>query len=111
MLEVLVHLKQNDENLPQTYKLLAIEFPTELGVRDLDPPSPFDWKTNLESTQQIGDAWLDSAETPFARVPSAIVVRTTNFLFNPRHPHAEQVKIVEVIKERFDNRLFRFGTG
>jgi len=29
---------------------------------------------------------------------------------NPEHPDATQVQIAEVIRERFDNRLFRFGT-
>jgi hypothetical protein len=36
---------------------------------------------------------------------------TWNYLLNPEHPAASQVRIVEVIKERFDNRLFRFGSG
>jgi len=38
------------------------------------------------------------------------VPRTWNYLLNPEHPDAKQVQIAEVIKERFDNRLFRFGT-
>ena len=111
MLEVLVHLKQDNEALPRTYTLLAIAAPPPLAVRDLDPPSRFEWRTNLASTQQMGDGWLDSAETPFARVPSAIVPRTWNYLLNPVHPEAQHVEIVEVVKERFDNRLFRFGEG
>jgi RES domain-containing protein len=61
-------------------------------------------------TRQIGDAWLASLETALARVPSAILPRTWNYLLNPEHPDAKQVQIAEVIKERFDNRLFRFGT-
>jgi RES domain-containing protein len=109
MLEVLVHLKQNDEDLPRTFTLLEVELPEGLAIRELDPPR-FEWREHLEATQLIGDAWLASAETPFARVPSAIVPRTKNHLLNPEHPDAGQVKIVEVIQERFDNRLFRFGT-
>ncbi len=49
-------------------------------------------------------------ETPFARVPSAIVPRTWNYLLNPLHPDAKRLEIAEVIRERFDNRLFRFGS-
>jgi RES domain-containing protein len=60
-------------------------------------------------TRRIGDEWLASLETPLARVPSAIMPRTWNYLLNPEHPGAKQVQIAEVIKERFDNRLFRFG--
>jgi len=35
---------------------------------------------------------------------------TWNYMLNPEHPDATQVQIAEVIRERFDNRLFRFGT-
>ena len=60
-------------------------------------------------TRRIGDGWLASLETPIARVPSAIMPRTWNYLLNPEHPDAKQVRIAEVIKERLDNRLFRSG--
>jgi hypothetical protein len=30
-------------------------------------------------------------------------------LLNPKHPDAKKMEIAEVIRERFDNRLFRFG--
>ena len=65
--------------------------------------------SDLKFTRQIGDAWLASRETPLARVPSAIAPQTWNYLLNPEHPDAKQVQVAEVIKERFDNRLFRFG--
>jgi RES domain-containing protein len=42
-------------------------------------------------------------------VPSAIMPRTWNVLLNPEHPDAAHVKIATVIREHFDNRLFRFG--
>jgi RES domain-containing protein len=54
-------------------------------------------------------AWLASLEAPLARVPSAIAPETWNYLLNPEHPEAKQIEIAAVIKERFDNRLFRFG--
>ena len=110
MLEVLVHFKDNDEKLPRIYTLLRIEPPQGLVVRTLEAPSSARWRDRQELTQRIGDAWLDSAETPAARVPSAIIPRTWNYLLNPEHPDAAQIQIAEVIKERFDNRLFRFGT-
>jgi RES domain-containing protein len=49
-------------------------------------------------------------QTAWARVPSAIAPQTWNYLLNPEHSEAKKVKIVETIQERFDNRLFRFGT-
>jgi RES domain-containing protein len=110
MLEILVHLRGREEELPRTFALLEIEAPEHLAARDILPLADADWKEQAESTQRIGDAWLASRETPLARVPSAIMPRTWNFLLNPEHPDAEQIKILSVIRERFDNRLFRFGT-
>jgi RES domain-containing protein len=109
MLEHLVHLQFRNGTLPKTYDLLDVKAPDAVAVLSLDPPNRIDWKVNLEFTQQLGDLWLDSRETPIARVPSVIMPRTWNFLLNPEHPDSEQVQISEVIRERFDNRLFHIG--
>jgi RES domain-containing protein len=110
LLEVLVHVELEEDELPDEYQLLQITVPDGLSTRELDHPLPPDWRERHRVTQRIGDHWLASRETPLARVPSAIVPRTWNYLLNPEHPDAKQVQIAEVIKERFDNRLFRFGT-
>ena len=111
MLEVLVHLKGRAEELPSTFNLLEIEAPEHLVTQNILLLADTDWKEQPESTQQIGDTWLESRESPLARVPSAILPRTWNVLLNPEHPDAAQVRIATVIHERFDNRLFRFGTS
>jgi len=38
----------------------------------------------MDLSQKIGDAWLTSMETTLARVPSAIMPYTWNYLFNRR---------------------------
>ena len=110
MLEVLVHLKEREEGLPRIYTLLKIEAPDDLSQKQLNTIAPTDWKERPEFTRNLGDAWLTSMETPLARVSSAIIPRTWNYLLNPEHPDAKKIEIAEVIKERFDNRLFRFGS-
>ncbi|HEX4030206.1 MAG TPA: RES family NAD+ phosphorylase [Terracidiphilus sp.] len=109
MLEVLVHLQDKDDQLPSTFSLLEIESPEDAGIRELLPLAEASWKGQPDLTRQIGDAWLASRETPLARVPSAIMPRTWNLLLNPEHSDASRIKIVSTIRERFDNRLFRFG--
>ena len=109
MLEVLVHLKEREEGLPRIFTLLRIEGPEDLAVRQLNAIAPTDWKEHPEFTRNLGDAWLASKETPLARVPSAIAPQTWNYLLNPEHPDAKGVVVADVIRERFDNRLFRFG--
>jgi RES domain-containing protein len=115
MLERIVHMMDVDIDvdgdgiLPRFYQLLKVSVPDELAMKPLNTLAPTDWKQHPELTRTIGDAWLASLETPLARVPSAIVPHTWNYLLNPEHPDAKQVQIAEAIKERFDNRLFRSG--
>ena len=111
MLEVLVHLKGRAERLPRHFTLLEIEAPEHLGTQNILPLAEIDWREQPELTQRIGDAWLSSRESPLARVPSAIMPRTWNVLLNPEHIDAAHVRIAAVIREGFDNRRFRFGSG
>jgi len=99
-----------DAFLPQFYQLLKVAVPDELVIKQLNTIAPTDWREHHEFTRAIGDAWLASLETALARVPSAIAPQTWNYLLNPEHPEAKQVTVAEAIKERFDNRLFRFGS-
>jgi RES domain-containing protein len=96
--------------LPRAYRLLRVQVSETCAIKSLEPPVGIDWKMHEESTRRIGGAWLGSLETPLARVPSAIAPYTWNYLLNPLHPDAGRVQVADVIKERFDNRLFRFGT-
>jgi RES domain-containing protein len=110
MLEQIVHLQAGSGKLPRSYDLLKVAAPDSVDVRELLPLARVDWREHSESTRTIGDAWLASLETPLARVPSAIVPHTWNYLLNPEHPDAKKIEVAEVIREHFDNRLFRFGT-
>jgi RES domain-containing protein len=107
MLEHLVHLFYTRWRLPETYDLLRVQYPERIGITELLPLADVQWKEDLPRTRQIGDEWLKKNETPLARVPSAIMPYTWNFLLNPAHPDAPQVLVAEVHRERFDNRLFR----
>jgi len=109
MLEILVHLQYRNGKLPQSYDLIRVELGEEMSVQSLEPSHESAWKERPEVTRNLGDSWLDSLETPLARVPSAILPHTWNHLLNPEHSQARHARIAEVIRERFDNRLFRFG--
>ncbi len=110
MLERMVHfLDDEDGDLPHFYQLLEVSAPDEIQIKSLSTIMPVDWRERPEFTRQMGDAWLRSAETPLARVPSAVAPHTWNLLLNPEHPDARQVQIESVSRERFDKRLFRLG--
>jgi RES domain-containing protein len=109
LVETLVHLEVESEETPDFYTLLKISVPNGLAIQSLNPPAGSDWEHDLELTRRMGDAWLVSLETPLARVPSVLAPQTWNYLLNPEHPDAKKIEVAEVIRERFDNRLFRFG--
>ena len=110
LVETLVHLDVDPEDTPDFYTLLKISVPDDFAFESLDPPAGIEWKQSFELTRTIGDVWLASLTTALARVPSVIAPYTWNYLLNPEHADAGKVQIAEIIKERFDNRLFRFGT-
>jgi RES domain-containing protein len=109
MLERLVHLEDSEGMLPRTYTLLKIEAPETSAIHELMPLAEAGWRERPLYTQLLGDAWLTSGSTALARVPSAVVPYTWNYLLNPEHADAPHVSITETLYERFDPRLLNFG--
>jgi RES domain-containing protein len=107
LLEVLVHLDLS-EDLPTDRLLVAIEIPDELLVQvmteaDLAP----NWhaKPPLRQTQLLGDAFVRAQEAAVLKVPSSIMPDEFNYLINPQHPAAAQIKVVGQWPLAFDGRL------
>jgi RES domain-containing protein len=107
IIEVLVHLELQEEELPPSYTLLGIEAPASLATEEIRTGAKDDWKTNLGLSRRLGDQWLKSGATALACVPSAILPDTRNYLLNPLHRDARQVRIASATKATFDPRLLR----
>jgi RES domain-containing protein len=110
LLESLVHLEIDGGFIPDFYNLLRIEIPDGLAIQPLSPLAGSDWMQNEASTQAIGDQWLAEVQTPLAQVSSAIAYGRSNYLLNPLHPDADKARIVAATRQRYDQRLFRFGS-
>jgi RES domain-containing protein len=106
LVEVLVHLELGERDWPSSYNLMQIDAPDKLKIETLDPSGSRNWKTSLAVTRELGDAWLRSARTALARVPSVILPDTWNVLLNPQHPAAAQVRVIRMIKADYDVRFF-----
>jgi len=109
LLEVLVHLELNDlENLPDSYQLLMVDVPDSISIAELDEGGlgP-DWRNLVEAARAIGDEWLRELNSALLAVPSAIVPHTQNYLINPAHRDARQIKISSHGSFPFDFRLFQ----
>jgi len=105
LLEVLVHLDLDDDELPREYTLLHVSASDTLTTPSLRVPTGEAWKSDETITRKLGDAWLKSRRSVLARVPSAILPETFNYLFNPLHPNASRIKITATHKALFDPRL------
>lgn len=107
LLEVLVHLDLH-EDLPTDRWVVAIDVPDELLVEVLrDEDLPINWhaKPPTTATQMLGDAFVREQGAAVLKVPSSIVVGEFNYLINPSHPAAQQIKVVDSWPLRFDGRL------
>ena len=105
LLEMLVHLELDLEDMPDTYRLLEIEIPDTVSNEILSPTIlKADWRTTLQVTRTIGDAWLTKNHTALLTVPSAIVP-AENVLLNPLHPQASAASIVSIVTHPLDARL------
>ena len=109
LVESLVHLDVDSEDTPDFYTLLKISAPDGHAVLSLDPPVGTEWKQDLKLTRRIGDAWLASLETAAGACSFRPCAPHLELPAESRASGRETGEVAEVIKERFDNRLFRFG--
>jgi RES domain-containing protein len=104
LVEALAHLELDEQDWPRSYRLMQVDYPDKLKVEPLEPTTKT-WQSNLASSRKLGDEWLRSNRTAFARVPSAILPDTWNILFNPQHPAASELKIIRTVRADYDPRL------
>ena len=107
LLELLVHLEIDGSLTPPTYTLLHVTAPNHLSIPLLKLPKGEDWVTDESITRKAGDVWLRSKRSVLARVPSAILPETYNFLLNPLHPESAHVRIKRAHPALLDARLLR----
>jgi RES domain-containing protein len=104
LLEHLAYLEVLPSQRPLSFPLLRIEHPEGLSHRTV---APIDLGDNFALTRSIGDEWLARQEQLFLVVPSVFCSETWNWIMNPLHPDASQVRIVESLTPTLDLRLVR----
>ncbi len=93
---------------PKDYVLITIELP-DAKIEEIEgsklprrwhssPPHPF--------TKSYGDEFSARNDALILKVPSAVVQGEFNFLVNPNHKKAKEIKILKIEPFRFDKRLF-----
>jgi RES domain-containing protein len=108
LIEMLVHLEVDASELPDSCQLLAVDAPEEIAFETAQVGNlSADWQQNHSVTRAVGDDWLAASRTALLRVPSAVVPFASNWLLNPGHADASQIRIAEIIRLPFDPRLVR----
>ena len=111
MLETLIHFELAPDETPADFQLLEIQCPDDIGIMPLQVSRlPDGWRDDLPLTQRLGAEWLQSRSSALLRVPSAIVPKSFNYLFNPLHDQADRVSIRSSRRHPYDARLFHRST-
>ncbi|MFT5336934.1 MAG: RES domain-containing protein [Luteibaculaceae bacterium] len=107
LLEVSVHLDINTD-LPNDRFYIEIEIPDNILAQEVkleDLPKDWDAKPPRTFTQFIGDDFVKNNNAAILKVPSSIVPQEYNYLINPLHPDAKNIKVLSQIALKFDERL------
>jgi len=108
LVEALVHLELEEDDLPRSYTLLRVRVPESLTIKQISVPKGEDWKIRHDLSRRLRNAWLAGMTSALARVPSAILPNTKNYLLNPLHQDARKISILESARAEFDPRLLKY---
>ena len=96
---------------PTTFGLrlaLEVEVPEEAGVQDAAPTMlKHLLHGEMSSTQAYGSRWIAEGRNLVLEVPSAVLPVSSNYLINPRHPQAKQLRVIRQVEVSLDPRLTR----
>jgi RES domain-containing protein len=91
-----------------TYTAIEVELPDEL-VDDLDPADlRRAWRTDVNVTRRVAEAWVRSERSLALRVPSALIDARSgerNVLLAPRHPAMAALRELQRFSVTLDERL------
>jgi RES domain-containing protein len=108
LVENLASLDGDPSFFPDRFQLLRALCPdairrSNLNAKQLASIDP----QSRASTQAIGDAWLSAGSSALLRVPSIPSPESWNYLLNPLHPDAVNVKLDWAKHIAYDERLFK----
>lgn len=108
MAEVAVHFTL--ATMPNDYVMITLQIPSVVKVKEINNKElPTNWNEfpHPLSTQRFGDSFVSENKICVLKVPSVVTQGDYNYLINPRHKDFSKIKILNIEKFPFDNRLFR----
>jgi len=108
-METFVHLPLKYSTPKNQFVLIAVTIPDDVPVAEIPVQElPQDWDRDPvpESTQRLGQQWLDDGETGLLKVPSSVIPQESNYLLNPLHPDVARLDLSAPEPFDFDPRMF-----
>jgi len=108
MAEIAVHLTL--ATVPKDYVMLTLYLPDHISLQKLTVADfPDDWNAfpHPNSTQAVGDKFISDNKYCVLQIPSAVTQGDFNLLVNPYHSEFSKIKIIEMEKIPFDERIFK----
>lgn len=109
-LETLAH---TDSDLVPPLTLVGIDAPDTVSLERVDPSGWGQWRAIPfpKAVQAFGSEWVRKKRSVLLQVPSVCMPYAqdveSNYLMNPSHPDASQIRVVERRSFSFDPRLIR----
>ncbi len=109
--EVAVHTPLG--NLPEDYCMVTLELPDGpiAAIKQKDLPADWNSWPAPVTIKQFGDSFIEEGEFLILKVPSATVDGDFNYLINPQHRKAGEIRVLSVRLFSFDKRLFKKNTS
>jgi RES domain-containing protein len=107
MAEVAVHFSL--ATIPDDYMMMTVFIPDYLSIKKLsfsELPELWNVFPHTPASQNVGDNFIRENKCCILQVPSAVTQGDYNFLVNPFHSEAKEIKIIETVKFPFDKRIF-----
>lgn len=108
MAEVAVHFTL--ATLPEDYMMMTIEIPDDIAIKHLDEKDlPDNWRDfpHPSSTQEFGDNFVVENAFCLLKIPSVVTKGDYNTLINPNHVEFKRIRIINIEKFPFDQRIFK----
>jgi len=105
-LEIIVHLER-EQLLYTRFVKIPVTFESSMVFSLSRNKLPKDWDSlpPSESTQKIGQKWIEQVKHAILKIPSTVIREEHNFLINPVHPDFSVIEFGEPQRFDFDERL------
>ncbi len=98
----------NSHRIPRSYRLLTVALPDKMDIYEVkknDLPSAWDAFPPNPKIKEITEKWIEAGKYLLMKVPSVHSPMECNYLLNPQHGKADELRVINIEPHQFDERL------